>query len=182
MTAPAMSARNIELRPVALEDAPAMQTEFANWNVISPIGGVPWPYPSDGARSYITRRLQERREIYFWGIFLEEQPDWLIGTIEYRLFDDENENRGFWLAERHWGKGIMTRAVARTQDYVFFDLGKPLIRVRSRCTNLASRTIKEKTGAIRVGRGTLAYHDGMQAEDIWEITPQSWAEAKGKLT
>ena len=76
----------------------------------------------------------------------------------------------------------MTQAVALTQDYVFFDLDKPLIRVRSRCTNLASRSVKEKTGAILVGQGTGAYHDGMQAEDIWEITPQSWAEAKAKLT
>lgn len=151
-----------------------MQAHCANWNVVQFIGGIPWPYPPDGARAYIARRLEDarQREIYFWGIFLKEQPRALIGAIEYRFFDDEEENRGFWLAEAHWGRGIMTSAVALTQDFVFFELGKPRLLVRSLCSNAASKAVKEKTGARLIGRSMGAYHDGPRGacfSEAWSV-------------
>ncbi len=160
-----------------------MQAHFSNWNVIKWIGDVPWPYPEDGAQSYIQRRLNEARsrEIYFWGIFLKSHPAELIGTIEYRFFENDDENRGFWLAEDHWGKGIMTRAVILTQDYVFFELGKPRLLMRSLATNLASKAIKERTGARVIGQSYGSYHDGTQLEDVWDVTVVSWQAARAKL-
>lgn len=182
-TAPKLEADAIILRPVCLADAPAMQAHFSNWNVIKWIGDVPWPYPEDGAQSYIQRRLNEARsrEIYFWGIFLKSHPAELIGTIEYRFFENDDENRGFWLAEDHWGKGIMTRAVILTQDYVFFELGKPRLLMRSLATNLASKAIKERTGARVIGQSYGSYHDGTQLEDVWDVTVVSWQAARAKL-
>ncbi|MGB3245660.1 MAG: GNAT family N-acetyltransferase, partial [Sulfitobacter sp.] len=141
MEAPDLDIDEISLRQVRLEDAPSMQKHFANWNVVKSIGGIPWPYPPDGARDYIEMRKEESatKEIYFWGIFLKTDPAELIGTIEYRFFDDDDENRGFWLSELFWGRGIMTKTVAVTQDFVFFQLGKTRLLVRSLCTNIASK-------------------------------------------
>ena len=160
-----------------------MQAHFNNWNVIQWIGNVPWPYPEDGAQRYIERRLKEARsrEIYFWGIFLKSQPSELIGAIEYRFFEDDDENRGFWLSEDHWGKGIMTRAVILTQDYVFFELCKSRLVMRSLATNLASKAIKDRTGARVIGQSYGDYHDGAQIEDVWEVTLASWNTARAEL-
>ncbi len=153
-----------------------MQTHFANWNVIKHIGEIPWPYPSDGARSYISRMLEESecKEIYYWGIFLKVNPTELIGTIEYRFLDDDDENRGFWLSEDYWGNGIMTDAVTVTQDFIFFELKKPRLLVRNRSTNDASKAVKEKTGARLIGSDKGSYYDGKQDEDVWEVTRESW--------
>lgn len=75
----------------------------------------------------------------------------------------------------------MTSAVALTQDFVFFELGKPRLLVRSLCSNAASKAVKEKTGARLIGKSMGAYHDGPREEDVWEITPESWAAARGAL-
>ncbi|MEP6020676.1 MAG: GNAT family N-acetyltransferase [Paracoccaceae bacterium] len=183
MKAPELDINEITLRGVGLKDAPAVQEHFANWNVVKSIGAVPWPYPPDGARNYIEKRLEDsvQKEIYYWGIFLKQNSDELIGTIEYRFFDDEEENRGFWLSESHWGKGIMTDAVSITQDFVFFELGKPRLLVRSLCTNAASKAVKEKTGAYHIGIRQGSYLDGEKDEDVWEITRESWMRAKNKF-
>ena len=160
--------------------APAVQIHCSNWNIVKMIGGVPWPYPADGAAAYIGRRLAEAetREVYFWGIFLNAAPDVLIGAIEYRFYADEDENRGFWLGEDYWGQGIMTQAVALTQDFVFFELGKTKVIARSLTTNHASNAVKRKTGGRVIGESTDDYYDGPRAEYIWEITPETWARAK----
>ena len=183
MTAPQLETNRLLLRQVSLADAPAAQTHFANWNVIKNIGGIPWPYPEDGARTYIERRLKDvmSKEIYFWGLFLKSAPEALIGTIEYRFFEEAEDNRGFWLSEAHWGKGLMTEAVCATQDYVFFELKKQRLLIRSLCSNTASRVVKEKTGARLIGKGTSVYHNGEQDEDIWEVTPETWATARSRL-
>lgn len=161
-----------------------MQHHFANWNVVRNIGSdIPWPYPPDGARTYIERRISGRdeEEIYFWGIFLKHASDELIGAIEYRFLEDDDDNRGFWLSEDHWGKGIMTEAVAVTQDFVFFELQKPRVVLRTLCSNVASKRVKQRTGGSVIGTARGSYHEGEMDQDVWEITRESWAKARGTL-
>jgi hypothetical protein len=46
------------LRPLALSDVPAIQHHFNNWNIIRHLALiVPWPYPDDGAETFIKREL-----------------------------------------------------------------------------------------------------------------------------
>ncbi|WP_420862723.1 GNAT family N-acetyltransferase [Algirhabdus cladophorae] len=180
---PTLASTRLILRSVALDDAPAMQQHFANWEIIKDIGGIPWPYPKNGSLDYIERRLKDstQQELYFWGIFWHQEPRALIGVIEYKFAKDDPENRGFWIAQDYWGQGLMTEAVGVTQDYVFDVLQKPRLCVTTRSTNLASKAVKDKTGAYKIGVNTGQYQDGEQPQDIWEITPHSWAAAKSKL-
>lgn len=184
MKVPRLETRQAVLRAVTMQDAPAMQAHFANWNVVRTIGSdIPWPYPADGARFFIDKmqRAVAENEVYFWGIFLKTQPDELVGAIEYRFLEGDDDNRGFWLSETHWNKGIMTEVVAATQDFVFLELGKTRLIVTTLCTNAGSIAIKEKTGARQVGTRPGAYHEGELQQGIWEITAQSWAEAKARM-
>ena len=46
------------LRPLTLSDAPAIQRHFNNWNIIKTLATVvPWPYPDDGAETFVKREL-----------------------------------------------------------------------------------------------------------------------------
>ena len=54
--------RRLILRPLALSDAPAIQRHFNNWNIIRHLAQVvPWPYPEDGAETFIARELEKGR-------------------------------------------------------------------------------------------------------------------------
>src|SRR6266581_4945418 len=90
---------------LALSDAPAFQRHFNNWNIIQHLASVvPWPYPEDGAETFIARELERvaaGEEIYNWMLVLRGGDGEAIGNIRFRpRSDDPKGNRGFWLAER----------------------------------------------------------------------------------
>ena len=177
MTMPVLQTERLILRPLSVDDAAQMQEKFDNWNKIRLIGGgVPWPYPEDGAARFLEDILPkiQRGDIYSWVITLRKNPQELIGQITYRHKTDKEDHRSFWLAEPFWGNGYMTEAVCAVQDFIFLDLGVDRILVKNAKANVASRRIKEKTGARLIGEGKGTFHDESNIEEIWEITREGW--------
>lgn len=167
----------LHLRPVSLEDSPSVQKYFNNWNIIKYIGAeVPWPYPNDGAKTHLKDILikVDLSNTYLWGIVLKEIDDEIIGVVEYRLDEEEDDNRGFWLAEPFWGRGLMTEAVVATQDYVFNELSVERLIVRNAESNEGSRIIKIRCGAERIDRVPGKYLSGDLWEEVWEIRRERW--------
>src|SRR3984893_7372722 len=105
------------LRLLAVSDAPAIQRHFNNWNIIQNLASVvPWPYPDDGAETFIRQQLGKiaaGEESYQWVLLQKSGRGDAIGIIRFDPRRDEPKaNRGFWLAEPYWNKGLMTEAVA----------------------------------------------------------------------
>ena len=51
---PEGSTDRLILRPLALDDAEQIQQQFAHWKVVRYLlSRVPWPYPPDGALTYL---------------------------------------------------------------------------------------------------------------------------------
>ena len=51
---PVLETRRLVLRPLALADAPRIQHLFACWEIVESLAaGDPWPYPEDGAATYV---------------------------------------------------------------------------------------------------------------------------------
>jgi len=118
---PTIPTRRLVLRPLALSDAPAIQRHFNNWNIIRRLASVvPWPYPDDGAVTFIRQQLEKiaaGEEIYQWVLVLQDGDGEAIGNINFRLRTDNPEgNRGFWLAEPYWNRGLMTEAISSVND------------------------------------------------------------------
>ncbi len=125
---PTLQTQRLILRPLALSDAPAIQRHFNNWNIIQHLASVvPWPYPEDGAETFIARELEKvaaGEEIYNWMLVLRGGDGEAIGNIRFRpRSDDPKGNRGFWLAERYWNQGLMSEAVSAVNDFAFRTLG-----------------------------------------------------------
>jgi len=175
---PTLTTERLVLRPLTIEDAPTLQKLFNNWNIIKHLNeNVPWPYPDDGAHTYLKNdalpRMQNRQAL-IWTITLKGDP---IGLIEYRAepkFDTDQENRGFWIGEPYWNKGYITEAVIATNDYLFFDLGIEKMTLDNFKGNIASRRIKEKTGAIFTHTGTRPHRGGEIEMEFWELTAENW--------
>ena len=181
MNTPTLTTDRLVLRPLRASDAPAIQEHFARWSIIQYLStDVPWPYPEDGAASFIEHRMDvlKSSEDLTWAI-TERNNDELIGLIDYWADSARHDNRGFWLAEPWHGRGYMTEAIIAVQDYLFLELEIDRILVMNAIDNLRSRRIKEKTGARLVGRVSFSHRNGCDESEQWEVTRESWRRFRG---
>jgi ribosomal-protein-alanine N-acetyltransferase len=179
MTMPILHTERLILRPLALSDAPAIQRHFNNWNIIRNLAAVvPWPYPADGAESFVRLQLEKiaaGEEIYQWVLVLRDGDNEAIGNIHFRpRVDSIKGNRGFWLAEPYWNRGLMSEAIEAVNDFAFVTLGIEHFHVCNVASNVASRRVKQKTGAEFVGYIELAHHNGETRSERWIVTRANW--------
>jgi ribosomal-protein-alanine N-acetyltransferase len=187
MTTPTIQTSRLILRPLALSDAPAIQRHFNNWNVIRNLASVvPWPYPDDGAENFIRLQLEKiaaGEEIYHWVLTLRSDDAEAIGNIHFRPgANSPKGNRGFWLAEPYWNRGLMTEAIAAVNDFAFMALGIEEFYVCNVISNEASRRVKQKTGAELVGYIELAHHNGQSKSERWRVTRENWLRLNPNAT
>ncbi|HLX15862.1 MAG TPA: GNAT family N-acetyltransferase [Bradyrhizobium sp.] len=179
MDTPTIQTPRLILRPLALSDAPVIQRHFNNWNIIQNLASVvPWPYPDDGAEAFISKQLEKiaaGEEIYQWVLVLRSSDGEAIGNIHFHPRPGKPKgNRGFWLAEPYWNRGLMTEAIASVNDFAFRTLGVESFYVCNVASNAASRRVKQKTGAEFVGFIELAHHNGQSKAEHWKVTRESW--------
>ncbi len=164
------------LRQLALADVAAIQRLFPRWDIVQHLSAaVPWPYPPDGALTYVRDvalpAMHDRRE-WVWTIRLRHTPAELIGLVHLSLRPDDN--RGFWLDPDHRGQGLMTEAAAAATDFWFEELEQPVLRVTKAIANTASRHISSRNGMRLIGTSTREYVSGPLPSETWEITRQEW--------
>jgi len=164
------------LRPQELADAEQIQVVFPQWEIVRfLLNRVPWPYPPDGALSYIrdiALPQMEREEAWHWTIRPAAEPERIIGSIS--LNRGEHDNRGFWLGQQWQGQGLMSEACVWVNDFWFETLGFDVLRVSKAISNAASRRISEKQGMRLIGHGEKDYVSGHLRSEIFEITADEW--------
>jgi ribosomal-protein-alanine N-acetyltransferase len=172
---PELETVRLLLKPLALTDADQIQRLFPRWEIVRYLNAaIPWPYPADGAKTFIERVLQEmeRGESYFWTLRPKTAGQQLIGVIS--LFLKKEENRGFWMNPEWQGKGLMTEACDAVTTYWFDLLKQPVLRAPKALVNEASRRISVKQGMRIVSREERDYVIGRLPSEIWEITAEEW--------
>ncbi len=166
----------LTLKPLCRDDAPALQAAFPRWEIVRQLAdAVPWPYPADGAVTFLERILLPAiaaGRAWSWSLRLKSAPVELIGGIDLRLAQDDN--RGFWLAPEHWGQGLMSEAAEAVTDFWFNELDQPLLRVAKAADNLASRRLSLRQGMRLVGRLKKRFVGGEREAELWEITREAW--------
>ena len=173
---PPLETSRLLLRPLALEDAAAVQALFPQWEIVRYLNGiVPWPYPADGALTYyrdIALPAIARGDEWIWTIRLKSNPGGIIGSIGLKR--SEEENRGFWMGVPWQGQGFMTEAADAVTDFWFDTLRFPVLRVPKAAANTASRRVSEKQGMRVVAVVERDYVSGRAQAEIWEITADEW--------
>lgn len=180
---PSFRTERLILREIIEADAPSYEKNFATYDVISELNReVPWPYPKGGVLEYMRTEIfpKQGKDAWVWGIVLKDKPNEIIGSIGLWK-EGSPENRGFWLAKKFWGQGIMTEAVIPVMNYAFDVIGFDKLTFANAAGNKRSRRIKEKTGArlIRLEPAEFVNSDYKQRE-IWEITKQEWYKSQGR--
>ena len=180
---PVLETERLILRPISLEDAPQAQAIFPQWEIVRYLADkVPWPYPTDGALTFIRDiaiPAMERGDAWHWTIRLKTDPDRIIGAISLTrgavgLTHGVESNRGFWLDPAFRRQGLMLEASRCVTDFWFNVLEMPLIRVSKAVDNMGSRRISEKQGMRMVAVEDRDYVSGRLPSEIWEITREEW--------
>jgi len=176
LATPPLETSRLLLRPVALDDAGQLQATFPQWDIVRYLSKeVPWPYPADGALTYIrdvALPAMEAGTLWMWTIRLKSDPDRIIGAIDLKVSADEN--RGFWIAPPWQGRGLVTEAANAVTDFWFDVLHQPVLRVPKAAVNTPSRRVSEKQGMRIVATEERDYVGGRMAVEIWQITAEEW--------
>jgi ribosomal-protein-alanine N-acetyltransferase len=171
------------LRPIAIADAEQIQQLFPHWEIVRYLlNRVPWPYPADGALTFIRDVAVPQMEsgaAWHWTIRLATEAERVIGSIS--LVRGERDNRGFWMGLPWQGRGLMSEACVWVNDFWFDTLGCEVLRVAKAVGNSASRRISEKQGMRLAGMTEKDYVSGRMPSEIWEITAKEWRAWKQKM-
>jgi ribosomal-protein-alanine N-acetyltransferase len=173
---PTITTSRLILRPLNLADADAVQALFPRWEIVRFLGThVPWPYPADGALTFIrdvALPAMRRGAGWHWSIRPKAMPEQLIGAIN--VSDKPDDNRGFWLDPAWQGQGLMSEASLAVNDYWFETLGRPVLRVSKAVANVPSRRISERNGMRVIKTEDRDYISGRVPSEVWEITREEW--------
>jgi ribosomal-protein-alanine N-acetyltransferase len=180
---PLLETPRLLLRPLELADADQIERIFPHWEVVRYLNAiVPWPFPAGAAVAHIRDSAlpaMAAGKEWHWTLRLKSAPGELIGRIS--LYDNDQNQRGFWLGVPWHGQGLMTEAVIAANDYWFDVLGFPVLRAPKAAANIASRRISEKTGMRLVGTKESDYVSGRMPSEMWEITAEEWRAFRSTL-
>ena len=155
------------IRSWSLEDAAAVQRYANNRKIWTNLRDVfPHPYTLADAHAFLGCVARENPQTTF-AIATHSEA---IGCIGLQLGTDvhrKSAELGYWLAEPHWGHGVMSEAVARFTSHAFetFDLRR--IYAEPFANNPASACVLEKAGFVCEGRlRASVFKDGQVLDSL----------------
>jgi RimJ/RimL family protein N-acetyltransferase len=134
--------RRLVLRAPIRGDVPALVMLGNNPNVAKMLRRLPSPYTRADAIAFVeifAQRADERP----YAITLDGA---FIGVVGFTFHADAPPELGYWLGEPHWGKGLMTEAVAGLLEAARNTGAFPEVQATARAENAASLRVLEKAG------------------------------------
>ncbi len=151
MNEPLLSSPAFSIRPVHKDDAESIAKHANNYNIWKHLRDYfPHPYTLQHAEAFIAETMQQDPP---WNFVIATKNE-AIGCIGLNPQQDVHRYTaeiGFWLAERFWGRGIMTEAVAAFSDLALKSWGLKRIFAGVFANNVASIRVMEKAGFEREG-------------------------------
>ena len=137
---------DIKLRKWHEADLESLVKSVNNSNVSKWLtNDFPNPYTREDGKTYLSRITNDNPA----KVFAIEVNGEIVGSIGVYPQSDIHEKCAeidYWLAEEHWGKGIMPKAVEEIVVYGFRTFDIVRIFAQPFATNLKSHRVLEKTG------------------------------------
>lgn len=183
MDMPSLQTSRLRLRPLAADDAPALQHLAGAHEVAIGTLTIPHPYEDGMAEEWIATVGQywEDREALI--LAMETEADGLVGSIglvDLELLHGRAE-LGYWVGVPYWGQGYATEAGHALLAYSFGTLGLNRVWAQHFARNPASGRVLEKLGMKR--EGVLRAHQRRfdQYEDavVYGVLASEWVDPGG---
>lgn len=134
------------LRPWRPDDVESLVEHANNSNIAKFMtNAFRHPYGNDDAERFIIFATKDD-PVHIFAIEVEGKA---VGSIGVHLQEDimsKNAELGYWLGEKYWSRGIITKAVKQMVDFGFktYDINR--IFARPFGTNIGSQKVLEKAG------------------------------------
>ena len=116
---PVISLEGFTLRPWYPDDAESLVKHANNPRIASNLrDGFPYPYLLTDAKRWL-KMVDDNMEDLILAIEVNGEAAGGIGLHGLKDVYRYNGEIGYWLSERHWGKGIMSQAVTAMVEYAF---------------------------------------------------------------
>ncbi len=136
------------IRKWQLKDARSLAAALSNKKVQDNLrDGLPYPYTEKDGADFISEMLSaDENETFAFAITVDDVAVGSIGVFRQGNIHRQTAELGYYIAEKYWGKGIMTEAVKQVCDYVFQK--SDIIRIYGEpfAYNTASLRVLEKAG------------------------------------
>ena len=136
------------LRPFKKGDEFSLAKNINNKKVIKNLLVVPSPYKLKDARYWVAKNLGEykKKEPAMIGFAIDIDGE-IVGSVGiHKIAKSHQAEIGYWLAEQHWGNGIMTEAVKLITKFSFNELKLKRVYAYAFSFNKASQKVLAKAG------------------------------------
>lgn len=136
------------IRKWRLEDAEALAEAISNPNIQNNLrDGLPYPYTEEDGREFILEMLgADEKNTFAFAIIYDGKAIGSIGVFRQSNIHSRTAELGYYIAEKYWGRGIMTDAVKQICAHVFTNSDIIRIFAEPFSNNAASCRVLEKAG------------------------------------
>ncbi len=137
----------IVLRPWSESDARKLSLIADNKNISDNLrDGFPFPYSLNDAKIWLESIISENTPPRFFAILFDNVIVGSIGIVTKTDIYRKNFEIGYFLDEKHWGKGIATKAIKAATSYAFSNFDVVRVYAEPFADNPGSRKALEKAG------------------------------------
>lgn len=136
------------LRPWQTDDLESLVENANNPNIARFMtDAFPHPYTAESGRSFLAFATQGN-PIHIFAIEVDGKAAGGIGIHPQSDIMRKNAELGYWLGEKYWGRGIITRAIPEMLAFAFKTYDITRVYARPFGNNPASARVLEKTGFV----------------------------------
>lgn len=151
MKQPVIKTDQFILRPFKLADLRDLVANINNEKISRYTLHIPYPYTEKDGIIFLRKQLAEQksknRKNWDFAIVINGA---VSGGISLKVEKNHQAELGYWLAEKEWGKGIMTEASQKIIEFGFNNLKLKKIHAYTFLANTASQRVLEKAGLKKI--------------------------------
>jgi len=174
---PTLEGDGLALRWLTAADLPALAAIFSDPLVVRYMATE--PLDTEAAAEQYLQSIHEgflEGSLYQWGIALDGE---IVGTCTLAGIDRKNRRAeiGFALGRKHWGRGLIPRALPALIEFAFGRLRLHRIGADTDPRNTASIRVLEKLGFRREGLQRECYFQMGEVQDalLFGLLQGDWA-------
>lgn len=179
MQLPVLRLNQAILRPWHPGDADSLVRHANNPRVASNLrDGFPYPYTLADARKWLGMVGENTRDVVL-AIEVGGEAAGGIGLHGHQDVYRYNGEIGYWLSEKHWGKGIMTEAVGAMVDFAFTQTRWLRLFACIFENNPASMRVLAKNGFVpeAVHRRAVMKEGVLMDEHLYSLLKEQWQDS-----
>jgi len=184
MHLPSIRREKYLLRPWDAADAMSLASHANNPRIsVNLRDGFPYPYTLKDARQWL-KMISENKSDMILAIEVEGEAAGGIGLHGMKDVYRYNAELGYWLAEKFWGRGIISDAVGVLVNYAFTHTRWLRIYASIYEHNVPSMRVLEKNGFIReaIHRKAVMKQGKLLDEHLFSLLRENWAALRDQMT